>query len=217
MIGAGIVGGLCELVLAINHSSINGIDLTPFAVGLSIGWWLYLLSAIAIIVGGVMALRNPQALTARTWQYPAAQYPYNQPYPPPPAQYPPYSTTGQSQYPPYTPQYPADPELYQATEPGQQYGPTERRSAPRPARSNIRIPGLIRNHTRSRKHRRHRRRPIHHNSCRLSEILERDQSPSDRIAMNASCGISTLPTIFMRFLPSFCFSSSLRLREMSPP
>ena len=36
-------------------------------------------------------------------------------------------------------------------------------------------------------------------------------------ARNASCGICTLPTCFMRFLPSFCFSSSLRLREMSPP
>ena len=36
-------------------------------------------------------------------------------------------------------------------------------------------------------------------------------------ARNASCGISTRPTRFMRCLPSFCFSSSLRLREMSPP
>ena len=36
-------------------------------------------------------------------------------------------------------------------------------------------------------------------------------------AMNASCGTSTRPTIFMRFLPSFCFSRSLRLRVMSPP
>ena len=36
-------------------------------------------------------------------------------------------------------------------------------------------------------------------------------------ARNASCGISTLPTRFIRFLPSFCFSSSLRFREMSPP
>ena len=35
--------------------------------------------------------------------------------------------------------------------------------------------------------------------------------------MNASCGMSTLPTRFMRFLPSFCFSSSLRLRVTSPP
>ena len=35
--------------------------------------------------------------------------------------------------------------------------------------------------------------------------------------MNADCGISTAPTTFIRFLPSFCFSSSLRLRLMSPP
>ena len=42
-------------------------------------------------------------------------------------------------------------------------------------------------------------------------------SSVDRAAMNASCGTSTRPTIFMRFLPSFCRSRSLRLREMSPP
>jgi hypothetical protein len=36
-------------------------------------------------------------------------------------------------------------------------------------------------------------------------------------ATNASCGTSTRPIVFIRFLPSFCFSSSLRLRLMSPP
>ena len=36
-------------------------------------------------------------------------------------------------------------------------------------------------------------------------------------AMNASCGISTLPNCRIFFLPAFCFSSSLRLRETSPP
>ena len=36
-------------------------------------------------------------------------------------------------------------------------------------------------------------------------------------ARNASCGTSTIPTCFMRFFPAFCFSSSFRLREMSPP
>ena len=36
-------------------------------------------------------------------------------------------------------------------------------------------------------------------------------------AMNASCGISTLPNWRIRFLPSFCLSSNLRLRVMSPP
>lgn len=34
-------------------------------------------------------------------------------------------------------------------------------------------------------------------------------------AMNASLGTCTLPSWRMRFLPSFCFSSSLRLRLMS--
>src|SRR6185295_10495906 len=42
-------------------------------------------------------------------------------------------------------------------------------------------------------------------------------SPVWRTARKASCGISTAPTCFMRFLPSFCFSSSLRLRVTSPP
>ena len=42
-------------------------------------------------------------------------------------------------------------------------------------------------------------------------------SPVFKTAMNASCGISTLPMLLMRFLPFFCFSSSLRLRVMSPP
>src|SRR3954465_15649476 len=36
-------------------------------------------------------------------------------------------------------------------------------------------------------------------------------------ARKASWGISTFPTSFMRALPSFCFSSSLRFRVMSPP
>ena len=36
-------------------------------------------------------------------------------------------------------------------------------------------------------------------------------------ARKASCGISTRPTCFMRFLPSFCFSNSFFLRETSPP
>ena len=36
-------------------------------------------------------------------------------------------------------------------------------------------------------------------------------------ATNASGGTSTVPMFFIRFLPAFCFSSSLRLRLMSPP
>ena len=35
--------------------------------------------------------------------------------------------------------------------------------------------------------------------------------------MKASCGIDTVPICFIRFLPAFCFSSSLRFRLTSPP
>ena len=48
---------------------------------------------------------------------------------------------------------------------------------------------------------------------------QRSLSPgsSSSTARKASCGTSTTPSCFIRFLPSFCFSSSLRLRLMSPP
>jgi hypothetical protein len=75
LLGVGAVGLLCELILAVSHNSIGGLDLTGYDVGLGIGWWLYLFSAIAIVVGGVIVLRNPQALTPQTWQYPSSQYP----------------------------------------------------------------------------------------------------------------------------------------------
>ncbi len=41
--------------------------------------------------------------------------------------------------------------------------------------------------------------------------------PALRTSMKASCGMFTVPMDFMRALPSFCFSRSLRLRVMSPP
>lgn len=45
-----------------------------------------------------------------------------------------------------------------------------------------------------------------------------DQSSLMRsAARKADCGISTLPTWRMRFLPFFCLSRSLRLRLTSPP
>jgi hypothetical protein len=150
LIGAGAVGLLIQLILAANHNNINGQDLTSLNAALGFGWWLYLLSALAIAVGGVMTYRSIGSASQQAWQYPSTQYsPYNQPYPPQQTQYPPYPTTDQpqSQYLPYQTQYPpVDPQQYQATElkpypqtgpqaypptqPGQQYAPTELRPNP---------------------------------------------------------------------------------------
>ncbi len=43
------------------------------------------------------------------------------------------------------------------------------------------------------------------------------QESSLKAEMNASWGTSTRPMLFMRFLPSFCFSNSLRFLVTSPP
>jgi hypothetical protein len=45
----------------------------------------------------------------------------------------------------------------------------------------------------------------------------RCQASIFKAARKADCGMSTLPNWRIRFLPSFCFSSSLRLRVISPP
>jgi len=57
---------------------------------------------------------------------------------------------------------------------------------------------------------------IHFHSSILSYLLF-SYSSSLRTARKASCGISTFPTWRIRFFPSFCFSNSFLLREMSPP
>jgi hypothetical protein len=54
-------------------------------------------------------------------------------------------------------------------------------------------------------------------SSGAAEQPRRRQASIFSAARNADWGISTLPNWRMRFLPSFCFSSSLRLRLMSPP
>ena len=43
------------------------------------------------------------------------------------------------------------------------------------------------------------------------------QSLLFRTLMKASCGMFTLPNIFIFALPAFCFSNSFRFREISPP
>ena len=77
---------------------------------------------------------------------------------------------------------------------------------PQRVRDVVEIPGRSgRSHVRHRARRQRGADGAHH------------ASPMRRIARNASCGISTDPTRFIRCFPSFCFSSSLRLRVMSPP
>ena len=51
----------------------------------------------------------------------------------------------------------------------------------------------------------------------LGGVTGGPQSSRRRAEMNASWGTSTRPMFFIRFLPSFWRSSSLRLRVMSPP
>ena len=51
-----------------------------------------------------------------------------------------------------------------------------------------------------------------------NDIGDRDQSSSSfRTAMKASLGTDTVPKVRIRFLPSFCFSSSFFFLVMSPP
>ena len=52
---------------------------------------------------------------------------------------------------------------------------------------------------------------------KFSRAIAGDQSETRKTARKASWGISTFPTRFMRFFPSFCLSRSLRLRVISPP
>ncbi len=54
-----------------------------------------------------------------------------------------------------------------------------------------------------------------HRSDRTHDGLH--QSCTCKMARKASWGTSTEPICFMRFLPAFCFSRSLRFRVMSPP
>jgi len=51
----------------------------------------------------------------------------------------------------------------------------------------------------------------------VGQALPSPQLSTFSAAMKASCGMSTLPNCRIFFLPSFCFSRSLRLRVMSPP
>jgi hypothetical protein len=125
----GIVGGgalvlLLHLIFAIgDHSfSVFGVSLSS-ANGvnsvLSFGFWLALLASLAMIAGGVLALR-PSILSRSAGSYPQ---PYSQPYSP-------YPTADQpTPYPPYQGPYPPQQD-YQSQFPQPGYPPTPTHSAP---------------------------------------------------------------------------------------
>ena len=59
--------------------------------------------------------------------------------------------------------------------------------------------------------------PVFYNLKQCHTSTSYDSSSSLRTAMNASDGTATVPNVRMRFLPSFCFSSSFFFRVISPP
>lgn len=132
LLGGGALALLIHLLFLIGF---QGSILGSIGVGLGFGWFLFLLAAIGMVVGAVMAYRQPIAA------YPASQQygQYGQQYPGQSTQYPPYqqpySTTDQQQYPPYqsappqqypAQQYPPQPQQPYPQQPQpQQYPPTE--------------------------------------------------------------------------------------------
>ena len=143
---AGIVALVLHLLFLVGYQGEVGGGLgtigTGLSFGLGFGWFLFLIASIAMVVGAVMALRQPVAAYAAS----QPQYgQYGQPYPGQPTQYPPYqqpySTTDQPQYPPYQApqqyppqqypgqQYPPQPPQYPPSQP-QQYPPTEMQQPP---------------------------------------------------------------------------------------
>ena len=78
LLGTGALSLLIHFVLALNaNGSIQAVTGNPLlgsliSVGYGLGYWLYLLAAIAIIVGAVLMLRMPmssfEAPQRESWQ-----------------------------------------------------------------------------------------------------------------------------------------------------
>ncbi len=107
LIGGGALALLIHLLFALTfHNAVAGFDI---GISLGFGFWVFLIAAIAMIVGGVLAYRTPMPTAAQSWQYPqsTAYPPYQQP---------------QQPYPPQAPSYPPYQQPYPPTEqPPQQY------------------------------------------------------------------------------------------------
>jgi len=140
LIGAGGLALLLHLIFLLQYQSevggLGGVT-SGISVGLGFGYWLFLIAAIGMVVGGVLALRSPIPAAGMGQTY--GQYPQSTQYPPYQQSYPPVDQQ-QSQYPPYQQpqqpyQYPAQPQQpYQA--PPQQYPPTEMQQPPQQQQPN---------------------------------------------------------------------------------
>jgi uncharacterized integral membrane protein len=118
IIGGAVLALLLHILFAIDAGSVSGYNFsgTGISAGLGFGFFVAIVAIIAMIVGGVLALRSPVPAYAATSyqqpQYPQTQYPpYQQSYPAPDQQ--------QPQYPPYQGQYPQ--QGYQQQPPQQGY------------------------------------------------------------------------------------------------
>ena len=90
VLGVGALSLLVHIILALNaNGSIQAVTGSPFlgslvSVGFGLGYWLYLLSAIAIIVGAVLTLRMPMAIFESSQLESSQQEPQSSRWPPSP-------------------------------------------------------------------------------------------------------------------------------------
>ena len=115
LLGVSVVTLLIHLLFLIGYSASGLGSYSGFGVSVSLGFgaWLFLLAAIAMTVGSVLALRKPAAAAQTYGQQYSAQ---GTQYPPQPMQYPPYQQPNQQQpQQPYQP-YPQQPQQYPPTE-----------------------------------------------------------------------------------------------------
>ncbi|HCI79077.1 MAG TPA: hypothetical protein DHW02_05265 [Ktedonobacter sp.] len=114
LLGASILALLVHLLFLASYSAYTNGYGGLVSVHLGFGFWLFMLAAIAMIVGSVFALRKSAPSAAQTYGQANGQQ-YSTQYPPQPVQYPPY----QQAYPPQPQQ--GQPPYSQTQQPYQPY------------------------------------------------------------------------------------------------
>jgi len=133
LIGASVLALLVHLLFLLSYSAYLSGYSSFVSVGLGFGFWVFMLAAIAMVVGSVFALRKSAPSVAQPY---GQQYPMQSTqYPPQPMQYPPYPPTQQ----PYSPQpqqgqppYPSTQQPYQPYPQTQQSYPPQSQQPQQP-------------------------------------------------------------------------------------